>query len=331
MPRTPDSKIQLPLSISRVVWTLGAAESVCAFDGLEEWEILDGLAALVNKSLVVTDSSTGTEVRYRMLETIRQFTQEKLDEGGQGAAARDRHLAYFLALAEEYGPLLRTPRIVEFLDKLDLEMDNLRGAITWALGKGELEDEPGGDGASGDAASGEAYSGVEQAVRIMSALEYFWLTRALGQEISGWVERALTLLSGGEPPRELASRMLDLRARALFLFGYLLTLLHLRLPKTRELLAESARRFQAAENRTGYARAISLYYIALSLLVFWNTASRERFGFVSVSQGELDAARQACLDAARELLENQDAESRWTAAFVLNYIGFDKAGHALVK
>ena len=163
------------LSVFAGGWTLLAAEATCSGEGLEGWEILDPLTGLVEKSLVVADHQSGAEARYHMLETIRQYAQERMEALGQGNAARDRHLAYFLSLAESYEPLLRTPQIYELLERLDLELDNLRGALSWALSKNER-------------------TGAEQALRILSSLFYYWLIRVLLFEEDGWMQRAFKLV-----------------------------------------------------------------------------------------------------------------------------------------
>jgi predicted ATPase len=123
------------LSVFSGGWSLPAAGAVCTGKGLEAREILDALTGLVAKSLVIADHPTGAETRYRMLETIHQYARECLVDAGEETTSRDRHLAYFLSLAEEFGPLLRTPKIYELLERLDLELDNFRAALTHALNK----------------------------------------------------------------------------------------------------------------------------------------------------------------------------------------------------
>ena len=96
-------------------WTREAAEEVCSGEGIEQDDVLDILSALVDKSLVVAEAwpiSVEGELRYRMLEPIRQYCQERLAESGEADATRDRHAASFLALAEKAGPELRGPRQV---------------------------------------------------------------------------------------------------------------------------------------------------------------------------------------------------------------------------
>jgi predicted ATPase/DNA-binding NarL/FixJ family response regulator len=115
-------------------FTLQAAESVCFGDGIESNQILDRLSDLVDKSLVtVSKYDEGAEVRYRLLEMIRQYAREKLDEAGEGKAIRDRHLDCFLELGGEAGRQLRGCNQMEWLQKLDLERDNLRAAVEWGI------------------------------------------------------------------------------------------------------------------------------------------------------------------------------------------------------
>ena len=88
-------------------WTLEAAEAVGAGDGIEEEEVLDLLSRLVDKSLVVAEASSEGALRYRMLEPVRQYGLERLEESGEAEQVRERHARYYLALAEEAEPQLR--------------------------------------------------------------------------------------------------------------------------------------------------------------------------------------------------------------------------------
>jgi DNA-binding CsgD family transcriptional regulator/tetratricopeptide (TPR) repeat protein len=78
-------------------------------------------------------------VRYRMLEPIRQYANEKLEEGGEAEEVRRWHASFFLALAEEAEPRLRGPEDMEWLERLEAEHDNLRAALAWMLEQGEAE------------------------------------------------------------------------------------------------------------------------------------------------------------------------------------------------
>ena len=118
------------LSVFSGGWTLQAAESVCSGGELEEWETLDFLTSLCDKSLVVAEPS-GTTMRYRMLETVRQYARDRLLEIGDGEVYRDRHLAFFLAFAEETEPQINGPQMGKILDQFEAELDNFRAALEW--------------------------------------------------------------------------------------------------------------------------------------------------------------------------------------------------------
>jgi predicted ATPase/DNA-binding SARP family transcriptional activator len=114
-------------------WTLEAAEAVCSGGGIEQEEALDLLGGLVDKSLVVAGVATDGAVRYRMLESIRQYAWENLEQNGEADEVRDRHAAFFLALAEEADPKLAGPQQGVWVERLEAEHDNLREALSWFL------------------------------------------------------------------------------------------------------------------------------------------------------------------------------------------------------
>lgn len=87
------------LSVFAGGWTLEGAESVCAGGEIESYDVLDLLTGLVDKSLVLAQDTSGG-IRYHRLETIRQYAREKFQETDEVAAVRDRHLVYYLELAE---------------------------------------------------------------------------------------------------------------------------------------------------------------------------------------------------------------------------------------
>jgi predicted ATPase/DNA-binding SARP family transcriptional activator/DNA-binding CsgD family transcriptional regulator len=178
------------LSVFAGGWTLEAAEEVCSGEGIEQDDVLDILSKLVDKSLVVAETSPGVdgELRYRMLEPIRQYGQERLEESGEADATRDRHAASFLALAGKAGPELRGPRQVPWLKRLDTERDNVRGAMTWLVGQGESQ----------------------TVARIGWALWLFWWMHGHFSEGRRWMEEALS--KGSAMPASF-------RAKALFVAG----------------------------------------------------------------------------------------------------------------
>jgi len=112
-------------------WTLEAAARVCGDNGVDEWDVLELLTSLADKSLVVTEEQNGT-TRYRLLETLREYGRDRLREIGDEERRRDRHLAYFITLAEDAEPQLRGPDQQVWLQRLEMEHDNLRAALAYA-------------------------------------------------------------------------------------------------------------------------------------------------------------------------------------------------------
>lgn len=120
------------LSVFAGGFDLDAAEAVGADDLLDEIEIVDLLVELVDKSMVVADRSHQA-TRYRLLETLRQYGEERLDDRGETAAVRDRHLAHFRRRSEEYGLRWLSPDQLDVDAAIDREWDNLRTAHGWAV------------------------------------------------------------------------------------------------------------------------------------------------------------------------------------------------------
>ncbi|HSG44892.1 MAG TPA: adenylate/guanylate cyclase domain-containing protein [Anaerolineales bacterium] len=116
------------LSVFAGGWTFEAAETIC-----NNVDVFENLPQLVNKSLV-TVKDNDNEPRYYLLETIRQYARDKLLEHGEGEGTRNRHLEYFLEMAEAAFPeLLRRDNEVEWIKRLSAEYDNIRSAIEWGL------------------------------------------------------------------------------------------------------------------------------------------------------------------------------------------------------
>nr|WP_309687465.1 adenylate/guanylate cyclase domain-containing protein [Armatimonas sp.] len=124
------------LSVFAGGWTLESAEAICVGGEVEDWEVLDHLTSLCDKSLAVAEP-VGTSTRYRLLETVRQYSRDRLLETGDGETYRDTHLAFFLALAEETEPQINTPKMKETLDLLESEIGNFRAALEWSGGSPE--------------------------------------------------------------------------------------------------------------------------------------------------------------------------------------------------
>jgi tetratricopeptide (TPR) repeat protein len=157
--------------------TLEAAEAVCNVDDLPI-EVVDGVAALLDKSLVRQTEGPDGEPRFTMLETIREYAQERLEASGEVEIVRQRDMAYYVALAEAVEPKLYGPEIKLWLDRLDQERDNLRAALRWALERNE----------------------TELVLRLGAALGWFWFVRGGEREGLQCLEAALTQTSTDRTP-----------------------------------------------------------------------------------------------------------------------------------
>jgi predicted ATPase/class 3 adenylate cyclase len=129
---TPEQVVLCRSSIFAGSFTLESAERVCAGGDIESDDVMDVITSLVDKSLVEADTFESA-VRYRLLETIRQYASEKLVEHGEAAGVRRAHARAFLALVEEAAPHLKGLEQTNWLDRLDLERDNVRAAAAQLL------------------------------------------------------------------------------------------------------------------------------------------------------------------------------------------------------
>jgi predicted ATPase len=148
--------------------TVAAAEAICNTTGDLRIDLAGGIESLVNKSLLHAVDSADGEPRFAMLETIREYALERLEESGQAAAVRDRHLAFFLAFMDTIKR--ESPAGSDWRHRLDLEHDNLRTALVWshtALAENVTE------------------------LQLANALAPFWMTRGYYQEGQHWLEQAL--------------------------------------------------------------------------------------------------------------------------------------------
>ena len=160
-----------------------AIEAVCSDPDLDVFECLD---SLVDKSLVRRSDGVDGEVRFGMLETIREFAHERLVETGHAPELRKRHADWYLDLAERIQPQIMGSEKGRWLDLLDQEHDNLRAAITWAVETGE----------------------VETAMRLVGALWRFWQMRGHLAEGLGHASASIRMPDADRHPECLA-RALD--------------------------------------------------------------------------------------------------------------------------
>ncbi|MEJ2758765.1 MAG: adenylate/guanylate cyclase domain-containing protein [Anaerolineales bacterium] len=121
------------LSVFSGGWTLKAAESIAGFDPLDEYMVFDLLEQLINKSVVNVTYPPEGSARYNLLESIRQYAQNKLIEADESEVLRNRHAEFFLQFAERDGRQLRTSEMVKNIKMIEKEFENIRAVMTWTL------------------------------------------------------------------------------------------------------------------------------------------------------------------------------------------------------
>jgi predicted ATPase/DNA-binding SARP family transcriptional activator len=201
-------------------WTLDGAEAVCADEGVD---VLEGLASLLDKSLVRRDEQFEAEARFSMLETIREFGLECLEERGEAGLVRRWHADWYLALAEEAEPQLRTGQQAVWLDRLEREHDNIRAAL---------------------GAARESGRGAVQ-LRLACALWRFWLLHSNLSEGRRWLDEAL---AAEEQPAALRARALTALGAVARIQGDYNT--------ARTALAESLQLYRDLGDEEGVARSL---------------------------------------------------------------------------
>jgi predicted ATPase/DNA-binding CsgD family transcriptional regulator len=164
-----ERKVFRRLSVFAGGWTLGAAEAVASGGDIEETEVVALLSALVEKSLVVAEPTEQGGLRYRLLEPVRQYALEKLEQSGEAEDVKRSHARYFIALAEEAEPWLSGPHAAEWFERLEEELDNIRAALSWARARGQ----------------------AELSLRLAGTLGGFWFWGGHYGEARGWLEAAL--------------------------------------------------------------------------------------------------------------------------------------------
>jgi predicted ATPase/DNA-binding XRE family transcriptional regulator/Tfp pilus assembly protein PilF len=173
-----EQKLLRRLSVFIGGYTLDAIEAVCTAAGAIEIEIFDGLASLVDKSLLRQDATTSHEPGFLMLETIREYGLEQLEHSGEAEATRDAHAHYYLQLVERCEPQLWGGAQEQWLDRLEQEHGNLRVALAWHIAQDK---------------------GVEPGLRMAGRLWRFWSVRGHWTEGQQWLEQALSRRAEASP------------------------------------------------------------------------------------------------------------------------------------
>ena len=206
-------------------WTLEAAEEVAYLEKEAKGTVLDLISQLVDKSLVYVEPLEHT-IRYRMLETVRQYGINKLREQRELEKARQDHLDYFVQLAEEMDKGLRDERQIESLEVLDIEHDNLRRALRHSIDR----------------------ANPDLAFKLVGALGWFWFIRGYWKESWIWLNQSLDIKTGSDPL---------LRVKAIYRAGGL-ELIRGKLTGTTELVEESLTTCREMEDSEGSAWCLNL-------------------------------------------------------------------------
>ncbi|GAA2255075.1 BTAD domain-containing putative transcriptional regulator [Actinomadura luteofluorescens] len=159
--------------------TPDAAVRVCGLDAPDApdpQDVIDVIAALIDKSLVMADGDT--DVRYRLLETVRVYAAERLEEAGETRRVRDAHAAYLIEFAERAEPELRRHDQLVWSARLAAERENITVVFRHVTEVGD----------------------VEAALRLVGALVWFWILRDMERESGGWTVAVRDMAGGAAPP-----------------------------------------------------------------------------------------------------------------------------------
>jgi predicted ATPase/DNA-binding CsgD family transcriptional regulator len=279
--------------------TLEAAGEVCAGGDIEEGEVLEILARLVDRSFLIADTRRA-ETRYRILETLHEYGRERLERSGETEPLRAR-------LAEHAEPQLRGAQQLAWYERLDTDHDNFRAALAWAV-----------------------EHDAETALRIAGALWRFWFHRGYGAEGLRWLEQALALpgpvsavargkaLNGagnladfaGDPPRSerLHRENLELQRQQATPELFLLT-------------AALSNLGDRLRERGATAEARPLYVECLALRPKEDQWGRglnmSQLGHIAMEEGDLDEAAARYGDALRLLRRSGDRDrTAWCLGFL---------------
>jgi non-specific serine/threonine protein kinase len=327
--------------------SLEAVEAVCD-STIDEYDIIDLISHLVDKSLVIAEERDG-EVRYRLLETIRQYASEKLQASGEAADLQARHCRWYLRLAQESKLALLSEVQPMWLAHLEAEHDNLRAALLYCR---------------------ENEVATEEGLQLAGALSWFWYFRGYVSEARGWLESMLARPGAADYPAAYAQAIgaagvmaylqsdypsahdwleesaalalqtgdRDIRAFALAFLGRVA--FHEDNPDAHLYIEESLAIFRETGNNWGLALALDFLGNVIqqgsrqeeiaglhneSLELFrqmgnrWGVALElSTFGRLAMEQGDLTAARRQLEEA---LAIQRSIGDKWSVAWLLNKLG----------
>lgn len=306
------------LSVFAGGWTLAATEQVCSGNGVAEEEVLDLLTALAEKSLVLVEERDGT-TRYRLLETVRQYARDRLLESSEGESWRDRHLAFFLSVAEEAQPLLRGAEQKAWLDRLEADNDNLRAALAWSSATG---------------------ANAPLGLRLADALFQFWYVRGYFGEAYSWISGLLAVAQ--DVPAALHAEALAGAGVMAWQQGDYATARRLheeclaiqrsagdRIAIARSLMNLGAVDFDEGDYRAARARFEEALAIRRELGTAQGVASvLHNLGAVAKASGDLDAARALFEESLAIYRELADLFGIAISLSNLGSVAYDRSDHA---
>jgi len=304
------------LSVLAGSFGLAAARQVATLGGADPADVLDLLAGLVDRSLLLVEH-TPAQARYRMLATVRQYGAQRLAEAGEYPAASRAMLSWYLDLAERTEAELAGPEQAKAAERLQAEAHNLRVALQAARDR----------------------SDITATLRLAAALSRFWYLRGYYQEGRNWLDWALAA-PGGAPAA--------VRARALGVSGMLAHLqceypaavrrlegaltLYRELGDRRGVAGILAALGSVAREQSRYARARELH--AESLVEFEAlgdrfgvAGARDSLGFAAWLEGDFDAATAECTQALTAFTELGDAEGAAGAELSLGVTAMYRGEH----
>ena len=211
-------------------FSVESAEDACRIERDTEFSIVDGITSLLEKSLIKSEERN-EEQRYTMLQTIREYASEKLNENGEQEAAYRRFSSVCLDRAAKAEPHLRGPEQGIWLDRLDAEYSNLLAALQWEKDLGDCE----------------------RGLRLANSIWEYWFRRGFFSDIRYWLTTFLKLTEGRKLPH--------LQAWSHLYLGYMAELLSSRSPDRREMsrhFEQSLALHREAGNRRGEAMSLSV-------------------------------------------------------------------------
>ncbi len=164
--------------------TIEAIEAVCTGNGVDHYDALDLLQQLIDKSLISVETGLDDVQRYTMIESVWQYSRERLEESGEMPPLRDKHLDWFVDIAEAAALAMEGPDVADWLDRVDAERNNFRLALDWAISSPD-----------------QSMKGL----RLASLLTRYWEIRGRIKEARHYFARILDLPGNQEKTRDRAA------------------------------------------------------------------------------------------------------------------------------